>query len=441
MTNPQDRRTFLRLAAAAAGALTTAPVLGRESNDKVVVGLIGCGNRGAHPQVGLAPVIARSKNAQLAWVCDPVKSRRDSAAGNFGIDSRRAVSDLRRILDDKSVNAVFIATPDHWHCPAAILACEAGKHVYLEKPMSHNVREGRLLVEAADRNKVLLQVGMQARSTGMFIEAVKLLRDGAIGDVLSAKCWNIQRRPSIGRAQPEAPPAELDYETWIGPTPMVPYQANRVLENKWWSRWHSFGTGDMGNDGIHELDQARWGLGAETHPTRIVAMGTNSFFDDDGEFPDTQQVVFEYPGGSAGHGRTLVYEQRMWSTNYPYNVDSGVEFYGTEGQLFVSRRGKLQLRGKDNKVVEVSIRPEPSNAAAHAFGFLDAVATDDRSKLTTHALMGHLSTSLTHLGNIAARVGRALTFDPTKEQIVGDEEANGLLRRTYRDHWATPANV
>ncbi len=400
-------------------------------NEKLVVGLIGCGGRGNHD----ANLFKSVPNVEIAYVCDVDEARRQAAAKSLGIAANQAVSDLRKMLDDKSVDAVIVTTPDHWHSPASILACDAGKHVYVEKPISHNVREGRLLVEAAARNKVNVQHGTQSRSTAMMIDAVKLLRDGIIGDVLVAKCWNIQRRGSIGRGQDTAPPAGFDYDNWVGPATMIPYRTNRVHNR--WTWWYHFGTGDMGNDGVHDIDYTRWGLGVDTHPTKVAGLGGKFLLDDDQEFPDTQQVTFEFSGnGKPGDRRLLIYEQRLWSTNYPLNVDSGAEFYGTKGQMFLSRRGKIQVFADRNQPVPISIKPEPQNDAAHVRNFCDSIR--EGKSLNADALAGHLSSSLCHLGNIATRLGRSLTFDPQSEQIVGDDEANALVRRPYRDHWATP---
>jgi predicted dehydrogenase len=314
----------------------------------------------------------QTPNVEVAYVSDVDESRRNSAAEKFGVASNRSVHDLRRMLDDKSVDVVIVATPDHWHSIAAILACDAGKHVYVEKPISHNIREGRLLVEAAQRNKTLVQHGTQSRSTRMMIDAVKLLRDGLIGDVMVAKCWNIQRRGTIGRGKMSDPPAGFDYDTWVGPATMIPYRTNRVHNR--WTWWYHFGTGDMGNDGVHDIDYTRWGLGVETHPSKIVAIGGKYFFDDDQEFPDTQQVTFEYPGdGKPGSRRTLIYEQRLWSTNYPRNCDSGAEFYGTKGQMFLSRRGKIEVLSERNQPVSVAVTPEAQNDTAHVKNLCDAI--------------------------------------------------------------------
>lgn len=435
MSDRTNRREFLGHASAglvAATALSGGRARGAGSaNDKLVVGLIGCGGRGTHD----AGLFKNSPGVAVAYVCDVDESRRTAAAEHLGVDPDRAVHDLRRILDDESVDAVIVATPDHWHSAAAILACDAGKHVYVEKPISHNIREGRLLVEASERNKTLVQHGTQCRSTNMMIDAVKRLREGVIGDVLAAKCWNVQRRGSIGRGHNTDPPAGLDYDTWVGPATMIPYRTNRVHHR--WTMWHHFGAGDMGNDGVHDLDYTRWGLGIDTHPSKVSANGGKFHFDDDSEFPDTQQVTFEYPGdGTIGSRRLLVYEQRLWSTNYPHNCDSGAEFYGTKGQMFLSRRGKIEVRGNRNAQIEVDVTPGAQDDAAHVANFCAAIRGD--GPLNADALTGHLSTSLCHLGNIATRLGRSLSFDPRTERVVGDAEADALVRREYRDHWGTP---
>ncbi|MBM4075753.1 MAG: Gfo/Idh/MocA family oxidoreductase, partial [Planctomycetes bacterium] len=431
------RREFLKLTsvgllvAARSGSLS---VRAKGPNEKIVVGLIGCGGRGTHD----ANLFRKTPNVEVAYVCDVDDGRRQAAAKTFGIESARSVSDLRRILDDKSVDAVIVGTPDHWHSIASIVACDAGKHVYVEKPISHNIREGRLLVEAASRNKVQVQHGTQSRSTSTSMEAVNMLRNGIIGNVMVAKCWNIQRRGTIGRGQETAPPAGFDYDNWVGPATMIPYRTNRVHNR--WTWWYHFGTGDMGNDGVHDIDYTRWGLGVDTHPSKVVALGGKFFFDDDQEFPDTQQVTFEYPGdGKPGDRKLLIYEQRLWSSNYPHNTDSGAEFYGTKGQMYLSRRGKLEILGERNQQIPHKVKLEGQNDAAHVQNFCDAIRGE--AKLNADALTGHLSTSLCHLGNIATRLGRSLNFDPVKEQIVGDEEANRLVRREYRDHWATPKGV
>ncbi len=427
-----NRRSFLKhTVAASAGAAAWAWTGGIDAagaNERLTVGVVGCGGRGA----GLAEEFAGLAN--VAYVCDPDESRRRQTQEK--VRAQHAVADLRRILDDESVDAVVIATPEHWHAPAAILACEAGKHVYVEKPCSHNVREGRLLVEAARRNNRVVQHGTQSRSNPFIADAIQMLREGVIGDVLVAKAWDIQRRANIGRGKPSDPPPGVDYDMWVGPAEFVPFQANRFHYH--WHWWYNFGVGGLGGDGPHEIDYARWGLGVEMHPSTVAGLGSKYYFDDDQEYPDTGTVVFEWPGdGQVGHKRQFIFELRVWSTNYPFNVDSGVEYYGTKGKMFLSKRGKLEIIDDGNN--PISAKPKaPPQLLSHTADFLDAIKTGRQPNAEIE--IGHLSTTLVHLGNLAMRVGRSLNFDPRNEQIVGDDDANQLLGRRYRKegHWAIP---
>jgi predicted dehydrogenase len=421
--------------ASAASAFVAPAAVARGANERLSVGLIGCGNQGR----ALAQFFSALPDVNLVYVCDPDSARREKVKQEVGAD--RAVSDLRHVLDDNGVDAVVIATPDHWHVPAAILACEADKHVYVEKPCSQNYRESRMLLDAVRRNDRVFQHGTNQRSSPLVTSAIQMLRDGKIGEVLSAKAWNIQRRDTIGRESPCDPPPGVDYDLWLGPAEVMPFQANRFHYN--WRWWHNFGTGDVGNDGMHELDYARWGLGVDSLPSGIAGIGGKYFFDDDQQFPDTATITFEYPGaGSGGRHKQLIFEMRLWSTNYPYNCDSGVEFYGTKGQLFVSKRGKIQLRDERNQRVQVEQEPHvPDLANSHQADFVDAIKTGRKPR--AHIEEAHRSVALVHLGNIAVRLGRSLKFDPQQEQIVGDVNAGELLGRTYRTggHWAIPKEV
>ena len=342
---------------------------------------------------------------------------------------------MRRVLDDPAVQAVWIATPDHWHAPATILACDAGKHVYVEKPCSHNIREGRLMIEAARRNKKIVQVGTQSRSTAHVRQAMDRLRQGAIGDVLVSKAWNSQRRGSIGHQKPSDPPSTLDFDLWLGPAPKVPYQSNMLPSI--WRWWYDFGAGDIGNDGVHDIDLAQWGLGVETHPSSIVALGGKYFFDDDQQFPDTQYVVYEYPGnGQVGHKKQLIFEQRIWSPYVQENLENGNAFYGTEGMMLLGKKGGYKIVGPRNKLIEEVSSGEP-DLAAHHQNFLDCIRSGQHPNADIE--INHRSTTLCHLGNIATRVGAQLRFDPQAEKIIGNDDAAKLVRRTYREgHWAVP---
>ncbi|MES1213849.1 MAG: Gfo/Idh/MocA family oxidoreductase, partial [Singulisphaera sp.] len=368
----------------------------RSAANVATIGIIGCGNQGG----GLTKRFKATPDVRIAYVCDVDQARRDETRALA--EAPEGVEDLRRILDDKSVDAVVIATPDHWHTPAAILAMEAGKHVYVEKPCCQNFREGVLLCEATRRTKRVLQHGTQFRSDPLALAVISAIRSGVIGEVLMSKAWNVQRRNSIGHEQPSAPPPNVNYDMWVGPAEFLPFQANRFHYN--WRWWFNFGSGDMGNDGIHELDLARWGLGVDSLPVTVSGVGGKYYFDDDQQFPDTMTVAFEYAGVSGSAPRTLLYEQRLWSTNYPYNVDSGVEFYGTKGRVFVSKRGKLEVRGERNAPLELPQKPDAS-VPTHYQDFVDAI----RSGGTPHADVetAFQTAALSHLGNISVRLGRS----------------------------------
>jgi predicted dehydrogenase len=293
------------------------------------------------------------------------------------------------------------------------------------------------MLDAARRHNRVVQVGTQARSSAHALKAIQRLRDGVIGDVLIAKAWNSQLRRNIGHQKSTNPPAHLDYDLWVGPAPMRPYQSN--LLPGVWRFWYDFGVGDIGNDGVHELDVARWGLGVTTHPGTVAALGSKFFFDDDQQFPDTQYCVYEYPGdGRIGHKRQLVYEQRDWSPYVQEGHENGVAFYGTKGYMILGK-GSFEVFGPKNAPLEKFTGGRP-DLPAHHQNFLDCVRGGGRPNADIEE--GHLSAALAHLGNIACRVNRVLRFDPAAEQILGDDEANALVRRKYRDgHWAVPKGV
>jgi len=400
------RRQFIKSSSASISALATVHLTSglraASPNDKVSLGIIGPGGMGRN-HIGN---LNKRKDVHIAFVCDPDSNHQAKAANmvesGTGIKPKQ-LGDMREMLEVKSVDAVFIATPDHWHAPAAILAAEAGKHVYVEKPCSHNVREGRLMIEAARRNRRVMQVGTQSRSTRHVQRAMELLHNGAIGRVLVAKAWNSQKRSSIGKAKPGAPPAYLDFDTWLGPAPKVSYQSNML--HGIWRWWHAFGTGDMGNDGVHDLDIARWGLGVTTHPSRIAALGGKYFFDDDQQFPDTQNVLFEYePDTEGGRPRQLIFEQRIWAPYFEQGYENGDAFYGTDGIMLLGKHGGWKLFGPRNKLREqMSGSPD---LRAHHDDFFRCIR--EGSTPNADIEIGHLSSSLCHLGNIATRVGRVL---------------------------------
>jgi predicted dehydrogenase len=432
-----QRRQFLNASAGlvTSTALATAAKLSlAAANEPLKIAVIGPGGMGTNH----LRLLSARKDVKVAYVCD-VDSNRAAAAAKLveqNGGSAQAVKDLRRVLDDKTIDAVWIATPDHWHTPAAILATAAGKHVYVEKPVSHNVREGRLLVEAARRNKRVVQVGMQSRSALHVRQAVDILKSGEIGEVLVAKAWNSQLRKSIGKKQASSPPPELDFDLWLGPAPQRAYQEN-LLPGIW--RWYyDFGAGDIGNDGVHDIDIARFGLGVGTQPTTVAALGSKFFFDDDQQFPDTQYCVFEWAASGQTGKRQLIFEQRDWSPYVQEGHENGNAFYGTKGMLVLGKKSGFQVYGPKNKLLK-SVTGA-AELPLHHQNFLDCIRNGGPQHCD--AQEGHLSASLAHLANIACRVERTLKLDPTAERIVGDDDAQKLIRRTYREgHWAVPVGV
>ncbi|MBM3981104.1 MAG: Gfo/Idh/MocA family oxidoreductase [Planctomycetes bacterium] len=428
------RRTFLTSTAAGAAALgLAAPAVA--AADKLTVALIGCGGMGR----GHLNLLVKHPQLSIAYVCD-ADDKRLADAAKIATDAGHAVKaekDMRKVLDDKAVHAVWMATPDHWHAPGAILAADHGKHVYVEKPCSHNVREGRLMIDAAARNKVHIQVGTQARSTKTVAEAMKRIHDGAIGEVLAGKAWNSQLRRNLGKVKPSDPPAHIDYALWQGPVPEAPFYTNRVHGS--WRFFLDYGAGDMGNDGVHNVDVGVWGMRLDALPNRVAALGGKSFFDDDQEWPDTQYVVCEYdPGNGGKKPRQFVYEQRIWSPYVQEGYENGNAFYGTKGMLIIGHTIGWKMYGEKNKPLEEMTGR--IDLPAHHQNFIDACLKG--GKLAAPVDVGHISAGICHLANISGRLRKTLEFDPVKEQITNGADANAMLRRKYRaDHWAVPKGV
>lgn len=373
----------------------------------------------------LAVSFAKQPGVVVKYVCDTDQSRAESGArlleGASG-QAPQAVGDFRRILDDAEVHALICAAPNHWHAPATILACAAGKHVYVEKPCSHNPSEGELMVQAARKANRAVQMGAQRRSGPGTIEAIRKLRDGAIGRVYLARCWYGNLRPSIGRGKPAPVPAGLDYELWQGPAPRVPYVDNRIPYNWHWF-WH-WGNGELGNNGIHGLDLCRWGLGVD-FPVRVTSSGGRYRFDDDQETPDTQTVCLEFDGR-----RQITWEGLSCNKH----DRKFVIFYGEGGALELEGNGAYTVFDAQDKEVGKFGSPSVGDDE-HIVNFLDAIRNDKPLSLNGEIAEGHKSTLLCHLGNIAHRTGRALQCDASNGHIVGDDEAMKLWRREYEPGW------
>jgi predicted dehydrogenase len=394
-------------------------------NERIRHAVIGTGGQGSSH----CRAFAQLKGCEVAAVCDLDPQRRDKAAASLPNAERvKKYDDFRKLLEDRSIDTVSIATCDHWHTPVALAAILAGKHVYVEKPCSHNVHESRLLVKAALQFNKCVQHGTQRRSSGEAIAAVQALRDGVIGKVLVAKAINHQLRKPIGRAPMSDPPAGVNYDLWLGAAPVRPFTNNR-----WHYNWHWFwdyGCGDLGNDGIHQLDVARWGLGVD-YPKAVVSSGGQLFYEDDHETPDTQTIIYEY---EKCH---LIYEMRLFAPYALEGHDNGNIFYGTDGKLEVGRRGAM-VTLKDGAMKKIE-----GDHVSNMENFLAAVRANDPSKLKARIDTGAISADLCHLGNIGTRLGGLrLEYDPTSGKITKsggrESEANALLQRTYRAGYELP---
>jgi predicted dehydrogenase len=400
-------------------------------NEKINIAVMGLRGRGQL----LATLFAGFKDARVSAICD-VDDRLLPAAVQ-SVESRqgiapRTVTDVRRVLDDKSIDALVCAAPNHWHALATVWACQAGKDVYVEKPLAHNIIEGRRMIQAARKYDRVVQVGTQRRSSPHWRQATQLVRDGKIGHVGTARAWVIRRRKPIGRPANEAVPPGVDYNLWLGPAAQRPFNPNHFHYN--WNWFWDYGGGELANNGVHLLDMARCGMGVDS-PQTVNSAGGKFVFDDDQQTPDTQVVTFEFPR------QILIWEHRQWSgyglLNEEGNVriGGGVVFYGSDGTLFVNDQGwQIVVAGE---IVERGPGADESQSLLR--NFLDCVK--NRRRPDADVETGHLSTVLCHVGNISHRLGRKLTWDGKKEEFSGDTDAGQLLGREYRAPFVVPAHV
>ena len=428
----RTRRQFVAFGAAAVAA----SALGSRSraqtispNEKTTIGVIGNGGRGGL----LTGRLLENPKARITAVCDINQANLDRAAGVIakqqGGDPPRKYIDYRQLADDDSLDAVVVATPHHWHCLIAIRALDAGKHVYVEKPASHVFHEGRLLVEAAKRNDRIVQQGTQMRSSDITAKAGEVLASGILGEIMQSKAWGVEPR-RFPDPVPDGPiPAGFDWNTWLGPAPKRPYNPNR---HRYWNNYRDYGNGEIGGDGIHDIDMALWGLGADTHPVKITAQGSLVHVKGETEFPDNMMVTFQY-----ADGKVLIYENRNFAAYTMHGYDNGNVFYGTDGYMLFSRRGYFQtfLGAKDKPGPGETGDPkntQPGNDA-HVANFIEAVRGE--AEIHTGAEVAHLGCGICHLGAVAHLAGRVLDFDPATETIRDDDEANAMLTKNYREPW------
>ena len=426
MSESLHRRDFLAATAAtglslgAAGQTQAQEQNAAGANNRLVVGVIGTGGRGTD----LTRSFQAQPGVEIAYVCDADHGRAERAAQVVQKATNRAprvVTDLRRVLDDRAVDVVVIATCNHWHAPASILACSANKHVYVEKPLSHNPREGELLIQAAQKNKRQLQMGNQRRSWPRIIEAIEEVHKGAIGRAYLAQSYYTNNRPTIGRGNPGDPPKGLDYDLWQGPAPRRPFRSNYLHYNWHWF-WH-WGNGELGNNGIHSLDLCRWGLGVD-YPVHVTSSGGRYRFQDDQETPDTHMVCFDFEGR-----KTITWEGLSCNKLAPNKVDH-VRFHGDGGVMCVTDSGYIIT---DPNGREVRRNPVQAGDGPHFANFLNACRGNGRCNSGVED--AHKSTMLCHLGNIAHRAGRTLHCDPQNGHILQDKDALTLWGRDYEKGW------
>jgi predicted dehydrogenase len=420
-----DRRHFLRTSAASVAALSALRAAGAadKPHEKINLAVVGVRGRGRDLLRGFSAL----DDVEIAAVCDPDGNVIADALKAVNARQKRTpkvVSDLRRVFEDRDIHAVAVATPDHWHALATIWACQAGKHVYVEKPISHNLLEGRRMVEAARKYDRVVQAGTQRRSATYTASAAEFVRSGKLGKVPFARTWIAGNRKTIGHKADAPVPSGVDYDLWLGPAPKRPFNPNRFHYNWHWN-W-DYGTGELGNNGIHALDLARWVLGLDA-PQYISCGGGKFFYDDDQQTPDTQIAVFDFPG------TTVVWEHRIWSKTGVGSEPFGVILYGEKGTLVFDRKGWHVEDG-------VTASDEGSDPqGSHLRNFLDSIRAHKRPSADIEE--GHKSTRLCHLGNIAYRVGRRLAFDASTETLRDDSAANQLLGRTYREPFVVPEKV
>lgn len=435
MTTPWDRRDFLQwsassaVVAGAASSLLAAdqaqaadePAAKKVGpNEKLVVGIMGVNGRGS----SLAQTFIANPGATVGFVCDvDVRALEKGAAIVEKASGKRpeTVSDFRKLLDNKTIDILVVAAPNHWHAPATILGCAAGKHVYVEKPCSHNPREGELAVEASRKYNRVVQMGSQRRSRPSIIEAVEKVRGGELGRVMYSRTWYSSRRGPIGHGKPADVPEWLDYKLWQGPAPDRPFVDNLVHYNWHW-HWH-WGNGELGNNGVHALDVARWALGVD-FPTRVTSAGGKYRHDDDQETPDTHMVSYDFGD------KTITWEGLSWSPFGPGVSQFGLTFHGDKGSMLLQDNG-YKIYDMQNK--EVASFGGKGGDGEHIENFLQCIRTGQRPNADIEE--GHKSTLLCHLGNIAHRVDRVLHCDPQSGRIENDEEAAKLWSREYREGW------
>jgi len=435
------RRDFIKTtsAAAAAAAVMSAPAFSSPlgANDRINLAVIGVRSRGkAHTKAA-----SYSENLRVSHVCDVdgeiLREHLDYSTKELGY-TPEAETDFRKILENKDVDAITIATPEHWHAPMAIMGMQAGKDVYLEKPCSHNPWENELLVNAQKKYGKVCQMGNQQRSSVSSNMAIKDVSEGIIGNVYMGKAWYSNTRDTIGTGKVIPVPDHLDWDLWQGPAPREDYRDNVHPYNWHWFR--NWGTGELHNNGTHEIDICRWALGVD-YPTRAVSAGGRLHFtDDDWEFYDTQMVSFEFD-----KGKTITWEGRSCNGFLHHERSRGCTIHGTKGTILLDRASYI-LYDMDGNILKHVKESDPGTSTStkdttgwdtltvsHMKNFVGAIVNQDT--LNAPIQDASKSTMLCHLGNIAQDVQRSLSVDPTNGHILNDKEAESRWNRTYEKGW------
>jgi predicted dehydrogenase len=469
-----SRRDFLKagvsgtagLAAMSSVGFLSRPEMVLGANDRVRIAICGLHGRG----VSHLQNFAQLHNVQIAAVCDideNVMRKRLDDMEKMGIPKPATFIDVRKLLEDKSIDAISIATPNHWHSLMAIWACQAGKDVYVEKPCSHNLWEGKQLVAASQRYNRIVQHGTQIRSAAAVREGIQKLHSGLIGDVYKARGVCFKWRDTIGRAPLGPVPQGVHYDLWTGPAPLHDFTPNR-FHYKWHWFW-CYGNGDLGNQGVHQVDVARWGMGLG-FPNKVSALGGHFMFEDDQETPNDVSCAFEYDLAE-GKRRMITFEVRHWITNHEAEIGTPVlgtperkrapgqpalgplaGSHNTIGDIFYGSKGYLATGDEDADTYKVWMgadqEPQPSVHAgaelAHFSNFIECVASRKKENLNAPIEEGHMSCAVVHLANASYRLGRTLNFNPETQQVIGDPEAEVLLRdgdRGYRAPFAVPDEI
>ena len=436
-----NRRHFLMSSVAAGTAALRSSSLA-SPNDTVRIACVGVRGQGrAH-----ISHYAKMDRVEIAAICDideSVLNARLADVEKLGKKRPAAYTDLRKLLEDKSIDAISIATPNHNHTLQVVWACQAGKDVYVEKPCSHDMFEAQQIVAAAQKYDRMVQHGTNCRS-GIAREAVQKLREGVIGDLYMARGLCFKWRNTIGRTPVEPVPAGVHYDLWLGPAPKHEFTRNRFHYN--WHWFWDYGNGDFGNQGIHQMDVARWVLGVK-YPTKVSAMGGHFMFDDDQETPNTLTANFEFDDG--GKKKFMVFEVRHWITNHEGGINetgAGKEV-NTVGDIFYGSKGYMVVTDEDHATYYTFLgkeqQPGPSghDQGNNWANFIDALRTRKHSDLNAPIEEGAISTTLVHLANISYRLGRTLRFDADSYSCIGDDEANAMFRRKYRAPFVVPEKV